>query len=237
MLNNNHHDNPGTQANRFSSNEPETTPIFNHFTSGQPKPNPAPTPEPCRETPLQEHSAPPMRPTSKRNTRAPLASSRLAGPISLLGGTSSQNHMRYWGLLAAKLAGIAGIAWASHWILLRLLPAPILTTRLYGHNPFATDPTWAFAQFLWCLAIAGLGWAAIADQKYRCRSCCRRLRMPVATGSWDKAVLFSRPKMEWICPYGHGTMNVPQLLITGPEPTRWEEHDDMWKELELAGKR
>lgn len=144
--------------------------------------------------------------------------------------------MRYWGLLAGKFAGIAAVALGARWILLQALPVP-LHTKLYKHNPVTTDLTWSFAFLLLFLALTGLGWAAVIDQKYRCRTCCRRLRMPVATGSWDKAVIFSRPKMEWICPYGHGTMNVPQLQITGSEPTKWEEHEDMWKELELAGKR
>ncbi len=142
--------------------------------------------------------------------------------------------MKYWGLLAAKIAGIGGFAWSTHWLIFGLMPLP-QQTRDYGHIPFGTDLNWTFAIAFWFLAICGLGWAAVADQRYRCRTCATRLRMPVATGSWGRATLFARPKMEYICPYGHGTMNVAQLQITGLETPEWDEHGDIWKELESIG--
>jgi hypothetical protein len=42
-----------------------------------------------------------------------------------------------------------------------------------------------------------------------------------------------RPHTEYICPYGHGTLKVPELQITGKEPIDWAEHQDIWRELEL----
>jgi hypothetical protein len=79
----------------------------------------------------------------------------------------------------------------------------------------------------------------VQDQKLRCRTCNRKLRMPIAVGSWASMLRFGRPHMEYICPFGHGTLKVPELQITGKEPVAWDEHEDMWRELELleTGKR
>jgi hypothetical protein len=139
--------------------------------------------------------------------------------------------MKYWGLLVAKVIAIAGFAGSTYWLIFRLMPVPP-RTRI---EAIGTDLAWTFAMALGFLAVCGLSWAAIADQRYRCRSCAARLRMPVATGSWGRATLFARPKMEYICPYGHGTMNIAQLQITGRETPQWDEHGDMWKELESIG--
>jgi hypothetical protein len=77
----------------------------------------------------------------------------------------------------------------------------------------------------------GLFYLCILDQRYRCRVCLRRLRMPVETGSWSKMLQFGRPKMEYICIYGHGTLNIPELHLTGTDTTEWTEHSDYWAEL------
>jgi hypothetical protein len=77
---------------------------------------------------------------------------------------------------------------------------------------------------------AGLLWLIVLDQRYRCRSCLRRLRMPVLRGSWTN-VLLGAPHTEYICPYGHGTMSVAELQITGRTGPDWQPHEDIWKEL------
>jgi hypothetical protein len=143
--------------------------------------------------------------------------------------------VKYWGLLFAKFLAIGLFVFAVRIILIHVLPVP-LHTRLYGHNPFLTDLTWAFSFMLLFLVTVGLTWVAIHDQKHRCRTCARRLRMPVLDGSWDKAVIFERPHLSWICPYGHGTMTQAQLQITGREAAAWSEHGDFWKELEAVGR-
>jgi hypothetical protein len=56
--------------------------------------------------------------------------------------------------------------------------------------------------------------------------------MPVQRGSWSRAIIFSPPRIESICPYGHGTLDEPELHIGGFRPPEWTEHEDMWKELE-----
>ncbi|MBY0506398.1 MAG: hypothetical protein K2X03_20935 [Bryobacteraceae bacterium] len=138
--------------------------------------------------------------------------------------------MKYWGLLLAKIVAIAGFAWGTNWLIHEFYRVPV-ETLLPGSKP----ETHFFATMLWAHAIAGLCWAAMVDQRYRCRTCATRLRMPVATGSWGRATLFGRPKMEYICPYGHGTMNISQLQLTGRETPEWDRHGDMWKELESIG--
>lgn len=58
--------------------------------------------------------------------------------------------------------------------------------------------------------------------------------MPVLLGSWNY-IIFSPPKTEYICPFGHGTLQVPELKISGKQPDDWREHgEDIWKELFTA---
>lgn len=142
--------------------------------------------------------------------------------------------MKYWGYMAAKLGAIA----------LVMVPLLTFTRRIFekwAHvwihsGDLRAEMVWAFTTLFWFLLTTGLIALAVIDQKYRCRSCLRRLLMPVERGSWDKAILFDKPKIEYICPYGHGTMNIPQAQLLGPESTKWAKHDeDIWKELESIG--
>jgi hypothetical protein len=62
--------------------------------------------------------------------------------------------------------------------------------------------------------------------------------MPVATGSWTHLLLIGPPRIEYICPYGHGTLQVPEVQITGPENQNWLPHgEDIWKELSALEKK
>jgi hypothetical protein len=135
--------------------------------------------------------------------------------------------MKYWGYLVLKLALAVGL----------LYPALIWIGRAFPTMRSATgraDPViylhyemtmWAF----WLVA-TGTIWLIIWDQRYRCRTCVRRLRMPIQRGSWTN-VLLGAPHTEYICPYGHGTLSVADLQITGHQEPDWEPHEDMWKEL------
>ncbi len=143
--------------------------------------------------------------------------------------------MKYLGLLAAKLAGLA-VALHYVWVFgSRLLPPPRMV--VYGRS-FGYDLPWTLAVFVFFLiCCAALFWA-LYDQRYRCRVCLRRLRMPVARGSWGQMLEFGRPRTEYICPYGHGTLRVADLQISGLEPGDWTRHDDdIWRELETLEKR
>jgi hypothetical protein len=81
------------------------------------------------------------------------------------------------------------------------------------------------------LSACGLVYLSVLDQRYRCRVCARRLRMPIVTGSWSQMLQFGRPRIEYICPFGHGTLQVEQLQLLGTEGPDWKRHQDMWTEL------
>lgn len=141
--------------------------------------------------------------------------------------------MKYWGYLAAKLLGSASLL-ALLWVgVRRVLPDP----RTAQVTDLLPSFLYSISLFLFWLVCAGVVWLIVLDQRYRCRTCLRKLRMPVSRGSWNRMLLLGRPHTEYICPYGHGTLKVPELQITGKEPIDWAEHQDIWKELELLDKR
>ncbi len=140
--------------------------------------------------------------------------------------------MRYWGLLAAKLA-VSGLLLGGIWFgITLLLPRP----HLFRGQFLGFDLPWTLAAGFVFLISTVLVYFSILDQRYRCRVCARRLRMPVASGSWGQMLQLGRPRIEYICPYGHGTLKVAELQISGLEPSEWEKHGDMWEELLSAEK-
>jgi len=147
-----------------------------------------------------------------------------------------QSHVRYWGFLLLKLTGAFFGAAAALWFLnLFWLPATPLFDL--NHYQFCYDLSYTSLALVWFLFSYGLFYLAIWDQRYRCRTCLRRLRMPVETGSWGYMLQLGRPRMEYICPYGHGTLNVEELQISGKVQPEWTEHGDMWSELSATGKK
>jgi len=138
--------------------------------------------------------------------------------------------MRYWGYLTAKLA-VAAVALAALWnLVLRWFPPPDI--RINNQPaPFLHDLDYTLTVLVFGLFAVGVVYLAIWDQRYRCRICLRRLRMPVETGSWESMLQFGKPQTEYICPYGHGTLKVPEVQITGHEGADWIPHEDIWKEL------
>jgi H+/Cl- antiporter ClcA len=143
--------------------------------------------------------------------------------------------MKYWLYLLAKLAVVASVALGLQALLVHFYPAPAKPLPKFGPalTPFLHDMAYTFLSFFIGLISVGLLYLAVWDQRRRCRSCLRRLIMPVATGSWGHIVLFGQPRTEWICPYGHGTLSIAELQITGREPADWQPHNDnIWKELE-----
>jgi hypothetical protein len=139
--------------------------------------------------------------------------------------------VRYWGILAAKLAVAAAVLYAV-WLGLHAIYTPPAELVRWNHSPFLHDLTWTGMVFLFFLLVQGVLFLIIWDQRYRCRTCGRRLRMPVLTGRYAQMLLYGQPKLEYICTYGHGTLKVPELHIGGNQPSDWEKHnDDIWKEL------
>ena len=71
----------------------------------------------------------------------------------------------------------------------------------------------------------------------RCRVCLRRLRMPIETGSRSYMLQFGQPRIESICPYGHGTLKEDELQISGLTNPEWTRNsDDIMDELCTPGK-
>ncbi|MGH9719318.1 MAG: hypothetical protein ACRD8O_03845 [Bryobacteraceae bacterium] len=150
--------------------------------------------------------------------------------------------MRYWGYFAAKLAAAAGVSFGLFSMLQRIWPGRqqfMLKTDhgfwLFAELPrFGSDLAFTFAVGAWFLISCGLVYLCVLDQRYRCRVCLRRLRMPIETGSWSSMLQLGRPEIEYICPYGHGKLNVAEVQISGTENPEWTAQGDMWEEL--AGK-
>ena len=138
--------------------------------------------------------------------------------------------MKYWGFLLAKLMAAFGVIWAAWFVVSLCFPrqAVFLDQEL---DPFTHDLGYTIAMMLFVTLCAGLFYWIARDQRYRCRTCLRRLRMPMATGSWKNMLFLGQPSTEYICVYGHGTLKVPELQLTGGT-SDWEPHDDIWKELE-----
>jgi len=136
--------------------------------------------------------------------------------------------MKYWGFLLLKLAAGA--------LVMRFVWRAILLgfrgqARFAGLAPFGNDLGFTSAMLVFFLACFGVVYLIVWDQRYRCRTCLRRLRMPVSAGSWPNMLLFGQPRTEYICLYGHGTLRVPEFRVMKKSPD-WERHDDIWKELE-----
>lgn len=145
--------------------------------------------------------------------------------------------MRYWAYLAGKLALGAAVMYQLLRFVAKLWPANPT------HDPYAPlgrGGDWLLcdlALMIWFLLCAGALYLIVWDQRYRCRTCLRRLRMPVETGSWGRMLQFGRPRIEYICPYGHGTLREDELQISGLTNAEWTPHsDDMWDELYAASK-
>jgi len=143
--------------------------------------------------------------------------------------------MRYWGWFAAKLA-VAVAAFAG---------LGKLVTGLFPSEKDPLAPLNHGMKFLLCdlalmlcfLLFAGALYLIVRDQRYRCRVCLRRLRMPVSTGSWSRILQFGRPRIEYICTYGHGTLSEDDLHISGLSGAEWTPNsEDIWTELCAPGK-
>jgi hypothetical protein len=60
--------------------------------------------------------------------------------------------------------------------------------------------------------------------------------MPVEIGSWSRMLQFGRPRIEYMCPYGHGTLKEEELQISGLQTPEWNQSDDLWEDLCAASK-
>ena len=145
-----------------------------------------------------------------------------------------RDHVRYHGFLFLKLVG-AGLGSAAALWFLNLFWPPVTPLFHINQYQFCWDLTYTSLAGVWFLFSYGLFYLAFQDQRYRCRTCLRRLRMPVETGSWGYMLQLGRPRIEYICAYGHGKLNIEEIQFPGKVPPAWTEHGDIWSEL-FAGK-
>jgi hypothetical protein len=138
--------------------------------------------------------------------------------------------MRYWGFLVIKLFAAAGLLRLGWFAIVALHPEPDTFMRVQIQHPFARDLSFTFVALLYWLFSVGLMYVIVLDHRYRCRTCLRRLRMPVDSGGWDRILLLP-PRTDYICPYGHGTLTVKKQEVDAPPRAGWEPIEDMWKEL------
>ena len=138
--------------------------------------------------------------------------------------------MKYWLYLIAKLIAVIATACGLQGALVHYY------SKQTAHPPsqlFLRDMLFTFGTLGVWLIGAGLLSLALWDQRRRCRTCLRRLIMPLKTGSWGHIVLVGRPATEMICPFGHGTLYIEELQLVGHQYRDWHAHDgDIWKELE-----
>lgn len=143
--------------------------------------------------------------------------------------------MRYWGWFVAKLL-LTGV---GLWAMLRLV------ARQFPPEKDPLAPLNDGIRYLLCdlallacfLLFAGALYLIVWDQRYRCRVCLRRLRMPISTGSRARILQFGIPGIEYICTYGHGTLHEDELYNGGLSGAEWTPHsDDIWAELCASGK-
>jgi hypothetical protein len=135
---------------------------------------------------------------------------------------------KWWALLGAKGLLLLG---------LHLL----LMIWVGGHYPggrLGIDLQYSFAVMGTDMCVFVVGFFLWLDQKYRCRTCIRRLRMPLARGSFSRATIFSPPSLEWICTFGHGTMREHGASLGGPMGSEWIKNDDnFWAAFEESWKK
>ena len=138
--------------------------------------------------------------------------------------------MKYWGYLAGKLIA-AGLVFAGLGLLLEQFLPNDRAFKKAVEEPFGHSLSYTLLVMFFFWVVAGVVWAIIWDHRYRCRTCLKRLRMPIATGSWGAQFLMGRPRTEYICTFGHGTLRIEELQITGHSEPAWQPHEDIWKEL------
>jgi hypothetical protein len=143
--------------------------------------------------------------------------------------------MRYWGFFAAKVVAAAALLYGLL-LLLNFVWPPEPKFFTYIPPRFGYNLPYTLAVGLWFLLCSGALYLIVRDQRYRCRVCLRRLRMPVETGSWSRMLQLGRPRIEYICPYGHGTLKEAEVQISGLENPEWKPNADLWDELCATGK-
>jgi MacB-like periplasmic core domain len=142
--------------------------------------------------------------------------------LQLKRSVNLKQHIFFLGFLLARTVAILlgfGIIWAV------VMDRSVQHLFMDGSNFVLPFFSWSFLLATW-----GATFWCLRDQQHRCRVCCGELRMPVNSGRWSSLVL-DRPRTEYICPYGHGTLYVPGTRLLDIDAVNWTSHDDIWREL------
>jgi MacB-like periplasmic core domain len=116
-------------------------------------------------------------------------------------------------LAISALASWCLVHWISSWLV-----GPVY--------PMVDDfSIWVFLP----LAIAVLSWS-VRDQQKRCRTCLRRLELPVEIGRIG-SVLLNWAGIEMVCPQGHGVLYLPDSPANSLDRDRWSNLDESWSSL------
>lgn len=107
--------------------------------------------------------------------------------------TGIQNFVRYWGFLLLKVTA-AGLGSAFTLWFLNLFWEPYTPFFKLNQSQFSYDLGYTTLVGVWFLMSYGFFYLAIWDQRYRCRTCLRRLMMPVEVGSWSYMLRLGVPR-------------------------------------------
>jgi hypothetical protein len=128
----------------------------------------------------------------------------------------------WFGFLAIKSALLLGIVALCSWCIVHWVSAWVMGSTY----PLADEYSiWLFLP----LAIIALSWS-MSDQQSRCRSCLRRLELPVEIGRTG-SVLLNWAGTEMVCSEGHGVLYVPESAANSLDQDRWNKLDDSWSNL------
>lgn len=125
----------------------------------------------------------------------------------------------FFAIKSALLLAVAALtAWcAVHWI------SDLTVGSAY---PLVDEYSiWLFLP----LAIVALSWSVL-DQQRRCRTCLRRLELPVEIGRTG-SVLLNWAGTEMVCSEGHGVLYLPDSPANLLDQDRWNKLDDSWESL------
>jgi hypothetical protein len=127
---------------------------------------------------------------------------------------------RYWAFLALKAISVVTIGplmWIEVGTMARHLFTAMPGRGLAGLASVILLIVAMGRAMIWC----------VADQRRRCRTCLRRMVLPVSVGSW--ASQFEPSATEMLCEQGHGALALSDAETNVQD--RWTRLDESWKAL------
>jgi hypothetical protein len=131
-------------------------------------------------------------------------------------------RVKWLGFFAAKSALLLGVATLAAWCVVHWIANWVVGSTYPLVDEYSI---WLFLP----LAIVALSWS-VRDQHWRCRTCLRRLELPVEIGRTG-SVLLNWAGTEMVCSEGHGVLYLPESPANSLDQDRWNKLDDSWKSL------